>query len=424
MNQYLDFQPQKQPKYSFLVILLIAIGLHLLVLSPLIAPHLIMPVFESALSQTSKKSALSIRLIHKKAELVANQVSTRQPILENTLSNKLDLKPAKTSSRPVIDQTSATANITNANIANDNVANDNIANDNIANDNLNDGAIFNIVPTENSRLDNYLPSNTDLNQEALNFAPDVNLSNDKNPISEQFEINTNSQSFKSGELDKNPTSEQFEINTNSQSFKTGELDKNPISEQFEINTNSQSFKTGEFDKSPTSEQFEINTNSQSFKTGELDKNPTSEQFEINTNSQSFKTGELDKTKTKEASLSQSLENTQTDSFSEGLENSKVGTALLEDIFSNKTQQQLVQAEETQTEYEDAQSEEINYAITEDSDGTRYVNIKGICWRIPPPGTEEAWTIVYAGCSGQTKTYNIEINIGMDILGPDSPLAID
>ena len=355
MNQYLDFQPQKQPKYSFLVILLIAIGLHLLVLSPLIAPHLIMPVFESALSQTSKKSALSIRLIHKKAELVANQVSTRQPILENTLSNKLDLKPAKTSSRPVIDQTSATANITNANIANDNVANDNIANDNIANDNLNDGAIFNIVPTENSRLDNYLPSNTDLNQEALNFAPDVNLSNDKNPISEQFEINTNSQSFKSGELDKNPTSEQFEINTNSQSFKTGELDK---------------------------------------------------------------------TKTKEASLSQSLENTQTDSFSEGLENSKVGTALLEDIFSNKTQQQLVQAEETQTEYEDAQSEEINYAITEDSDGTRYVNIKGICWRIPPPGTEEAWTIVYAGCSGQTKTYNIEINIGMDILGPDSPLAID
>jgi len=403
MNQYLDFQPQKQPKYSFLVILLIAIGLHLLVLSPLIAPHLIMPVFESALSQTSQKSTLSIRLIHKKAELVANQVSTRQPILENTLSNELDLKPAKTSSRPVTDQTSANANITNANIANDNIANDNIANDNIANDNiandniandniandniandniandnLNDGAIFNIVPIENSRLDNYLPSNTDLNQEALNFAPDVNLSNDKNPISEPFEINTNSQSF----------------------------------------------KTGEFDKSPTSEQFEINTNSQSFKTGELDKNPTSEQFEINTNSQSFKTGELDKTKTKEASLSQSLENTQTDSFSEGLENSKVGTALLEDIFSNKTQQQLVQAEETQTEYEDAQSEEINYAITEDSDGTRYVNIKGICWRIPPPGTEEAWTIVYAGCSGQTKTYNIEINIGMDILGPDSPLAID
>jgi len=398
MNQYLDFQPQKQPKYSFLVILLIAIGLHLLVLSPLIAPHLIMPVFESALSQTSQKSTLSIRLIHKKAELVANQVSTRQPILENTLSNELDLKPAKTSSRPVTDQTSANANITNANIANDNIANDNIANDNIANDNiandniandniandniandnLNDGAIFNIVPIENSRLDNYLPSNTDLNQEALNFAPDVNLSNDKNPISEPFEINTNRQSFETGELDKNPISEQFEINTNSQSFKTGELDKNP----------------------------------------------TSEQFEINTNSQSFKTGELDKTKTKEASLSQSLENTQTDSFSEGLENSKVGTALLEDIFSNKTQQQLVQAEETQTEYEDAQSEEINYAITEDSDGTRYVNIKGICWRIPPPGTEEAWTIVYAGCSGQTKTYNIEINIGMDILGPDSPLAID
>ena len=82
------------------------------------------------------------------------------------------------------------------------------------------------------------------------------------------------------------------------------------------------------------------------------------------------------------------------------------------------------SKEAQAEYENAQVEEEVYAITEDSDGTRYVNIKGVCWRIPPPGSEEAWTIVYAGCSGQTKTFNLEINIGMDILGPDSPFATD
>ncbi len=331
MNQHLDFQPKKQPKYSFLVILLIAIGLHLLVLSPLIAPQLILPVFERSLTQATQKSPLSIHLIYKKEELAANQINKQQPILENKLSNELDLQPVEPPAS-VTDQTSLNSNITNDKITNDKITNDKITNDKITNDNFNEAAIFNIDPLKNSLLDSKAPSNIDLNQEALNFTPDVNLSNDQNP--------------------------------------------------------------------------------------------TSEQFEINTNSQSFKTGELDETKAKDASLSQSLENTQTDSFSEGLESSKIDKAVLEHIFSNKTQQQLVQAEEAQTQYEDAQSEEINYAITEDSDGTRYVNIKGICWRIPPPGTEEAWTIVYAGCSGQTKTFNIEINIGMDILGPDSPLAID
>jgi len=311
MNQHLDFQPKKPPKSFYLAILLIAIGLHLLVLSPLIAPHLIMPIFEHKLTQGTQKSPLSIRLIYKKEDLDANQISSEQAIFERKTLTELDPKQAERLTPFATNRTSIHLDITN--------------------DSLDDAARLNIDPTNNSLLDT-LPSNIGWNQETLNFTPDLNLTKDQNSISEQFNINSNSQSLK--------------------------------------------------------------------------------------------TEEDDKTKTRESSLSQSLENTQTDSFSEGLESSNADKAMLEHIFSNKTQQQLVQAEETQTQYEEAQVEEINYAITEDSDGTRYVNIKGICWRIPPPGTEKAWTIVYAGCSGQTKTFNIEFNIGMDILGPDSPLAID
>lgn len=125
-----------------------------------------------------------------------------------------------------------------------------------------------------------------------------------------------------------------------------------------------------------------------------------------------------------SSLSQSLQSTQQESFVIASDKTVTSGKELENVFSSLTKKQLVDAKEAQKQYEEAQVEEINYAITEDSDGTRYVNIKGVCWRIPPPGSEAAWTIVYAGCSGQTKTFNIEINIGMDILGPDSPLAID
>lgn len=123
------------------------------------------------------------------------------------------------------------------------------------------------------------------------------------------------------------------------------------------------------------------------------------------------------------SLSQSLESTQAESFDNSFETTSSDEEL-ENVFSEQTRAQIILAKEAQAEYENAQVEEEVYAITEDSDGTRYVNIKGVCWRIPPQGSEEAWTIVYAGCSGQTKTFNLEINIGMDILGPDSPLAID
>lgn len=123
------------------------------------------------------------------------------------------------------------------------------------------------------------------------------------------------------------------------------------------------------------------------------------------------------------SLAQSLESTQAESFDNSFDLTPSDDEL-ENVFSEQTKAQIMLAKEAQAEYESAQVEEEVYAITEDSDGTRYVNIKGVCWRIPPQGSEEAWTIVYAGCSGQTKTFNLEINIGMDILGPESPLAID
>lgn len=161
------------------------------------------------------------------------------------------------------------------------------------------------------------------------------------------------------------------------------------------------------------------------------KEPNEQRFNLDTQlmdevikQNSTNTSDSTNAETDSASLSKSLESTQTQSFEQALENPDSDQADIEEVFSGLTKQQLQHAEVAQAQYEAAQKEEINYAITEDSDGTRYVNIKGICWRIPPPGSEEAWMIVYAGCSGQTKTFNIEINIGMDILGPDSPLSID
>lgn len=133
---------------------------------------------------------------------------------------------------------------------------------------------------------------------------------------------------------------------------------------------------------------------------------------------------LDINKATQPNLLKGLEGIQKESFDNAQQDVPLDKGILENVFSNQTQEQLIQAEKAQQSYQEIQTEEIEYAITEDSDGTRYVNIKGVCWRIPPPGTEEPWTIVYAGCSGQTKTFNIEINIGLDVLGPDSPLAID
>lgn len=288
MNTHLEFQSKKQSKYPYLVILLIAIGLHLFVFSPLIAPHLIIPIFENTRAKEPQKSPLSIRLIYKKEALITQQKSTQNPVFENEPSRTFNLKSSGIPYKQGFDQKAPFSKrpITDY--------------------------LFDINPQKSHFL-----SNLELKEERINLNLETSVRPDKESILEPLDISEGA-----------------------------------------------------------------------------------------------------------SLLSQSLENTQIDSFSEGLDNPATNKSVLSHIFSSKTKKQLTQAEDAQTQYEEAQTEEVNYAITEDSDGTRYVNIKGICWRIPPPGTEEAWTIVYAGCSGQTKTFNIEINIGMDILGPDSPLTID
>jgi hypothetical protein len=92
-----------------------------------------------------------------------------------------------------------------------------------------------------------------------------------------------------------------------------------------------------------------------------------------------------------------------------------------DVFSKELREKITVSEEVQQEYLKGQIKKVEYPITEDADGTRYVNIKGMCWRIPNPDSKEPWTVVIAGCNGQTKTFNFELNISPSMfLGEDSP----
>lgn len=97
---------------------------------------------------------------------------------------------------------------------------------------------------------------------------------------------------------------------------------------------------------------------------------------------------------------------------------------LEGVFSEELRDKIAVSKNAQQEYLKGQIKEISYPITKDSDGTRYVNIKGVCWRLPEPGSKEAWVIVFAGCSGQTKSFHFELNITPStLLGPESPFSI-
>lgn len=89
-----------------------------------------------------------------------------------------------------------------------------------------------------------------------------------------------------------------------------------------------------------------------------------------------------------------------------------------DPFSPKFRQAIRQAIRVQDEYSKGIVEETEYPITEDADGTRYVNIKGICWKLPEPGSGEEWQIVLSGCAGQKDTFRFELNITTDILRSD------
>jgi len=97
---------------------------------------------------------------------------------------------------------------------------------------------------------------------------------------------------------------------------------------------------------------------------------------------------------------------------------------LEGVFSEELRDKIAESKKAQKDYLKGQVKEIDYPITKDSDGTRYVNIKGVCWRIPEPGSKEPWAIVFAGCGGQTKSFHFELNITPStLLGPDSPFSI-
>lgn len=93
------------------------------------------------------------------------------------------------------------------------------------------------------------------------------------------------------------------------------------------------------------------------------------------------------------------------------------------IFSKELRNKVTVSKEAQQEYLKGQIEKVEYPITKDADGTRYVNIKGVCWRIPNPDSKDPWAVVVAGCNGQTKLFNFELNISPSVLlGKDSPFS--
>lgn len=98
------------------------------------------------------------------------------------------------------------------------------------------------------------------------------------------------------------------------------------------------------------------------------------------------------------------------------------TADFDHIFSPKLKHALELAVQEQKAYEDGVVKEKQYPITKDSDGTRYVDINGICWKIPPEGESGEWFIVFAGCNGQKKSFNIEFGISPEMFGAESPLS--
>lgn len=87
-------------------------------------------------------------------------------------------------------------------------------------------------------------------------------------------------------------------------------------------------------------------------------------------------------------------------------------------FSPAFRKALSEAKSVQAAYAKGIVEHEDYPITEDADGTRYVNIKGVCWKLPEPGTYGEWQVVLSGCSGQKDTFRFELNITTDILRSD------
>ena len=99
------------------------------------------------------------------------------------------------------------------------------------------------------------------------------------------------------------------------------------------------------------------------------------------------------------------------------------------VFSKELQQKIADSKAAQKEYLKGKEKTTNYAITEDADGTRYVNIKGVCWRMPKEGSNDGWAIVFDGCGLKSKSFHFEFNISPsvltnELLGPDSPFNLE
>lgn len=96
------------------------------------------------------------------------------------------------------------------------------------------------------------------------------------------------------------------------------------------------------------------------------------------------------------------------------------------VFSKELREQIAASRKAQQAYLNSlPDEQESYVITQDADGTRYANIKGVCWRLPKEGSNEGWAIVFDGCGIKSKLFHIELNISPkiltnELLGPDSP----
>ncbi|MBD5772732.1 hypothetical protein [Marinomonas colpomeniae] len=98
--------------------------------------------------------------------------------------------------------------------------------------------------------------------------------------------------------------------------------------------------------------------------------------------------------------------------------------VLEEVFSEELRNKIAESTLAQENYLKGQMKEEEYPVTKGVDGSRYVNINGVCWRVPDMGSNDLWAVVLSGCSGQSKTFLFELNIAPNVfLGTDSPFFI-
>ncbi|MEO9275661.1 hypothetical protein ABFY09_12460 [Marinomonas sp. 5E14-1] len=99
--------------------------------------------------------------------------------------------------------------------------------------------------------------------------------------------------------------------------------------------------------------------------------------------------------------------------------------VVDTVFSPELRKKIAASEVAQQEYLKGQIKKIDYPVITGPDGARYVNIDGVCWRIPAVGSDEPWAVVFSGCTGKSKTFLFELNIAPSIfLGADSPFSIE